>query len=659
MSYLQFPRLAFSGLFQADVSTVNNDPRHFDNATFNPAFQTPQQGSTFNGWWNPMGSGIFALKDCLVKSVMTPQGEEQDNASQDGAIGLIVGNALNRPSGKMVDLDPDWQLASSIYGQGITLCNASGEVLFAGEYEANAFRDLWFSRTSGESADSAASAMFQSILTDVQWNAAAIAASNSAVLQALMQISQGQNNTLSIRLTTYGFDATLGDPYFSYGVLLGAIGPAYADEPHSFILGRRFMPYGNGGATNGNNPNINTNGTNIPPSTPAITCFSSVVTGNTLQVDLSNAMPLYYDPSQTSLPNQFRVSSMGENMVFALLNDANAQQNTVIEKSAYIKLAALDYSQSRQLAGSGIQSVPLPAAALAACANQPFALLNVLDASGDAFIVVREGAGGLEIRSDQITFRLDPNDATQNQVQSTVYVAQYGQPLAGQEVVFCPTGPLPDNGDTPTDSPPQTTPKAAVPVNNQPVGAISCSASGPSDAKGKIQITLQGPASFGAPRAYMDGQLYMISYNLAGQQTTVQQQFDVLAVLLFSSFSAPNPVTWEVVQPILQQYANLYPVMSQGLFDFSQQAQADANAFILRFVFDKPIDDPDQMPVTRDLSSSKRAALIQYFDQVLQAQGRPASMLQMFNQRCPTRGGGARAACPHSGGAQAVPPRKA
>ncbi|UGA40280.1 hypothetical protein JOS77_13670 [Chromobacterium haemolyticum] len=30
MSYLQFPRLAFSGQFQSDVSTVNNDPRHYD-----------------------------------------------------------------------------------------------------------------------------------------------------------------------------------------------------------------------------------------------------------------------------------------------------------------------------------------------------------------------------------------------------------------------------------------------------------------------------------------------------------------------------------------------------------------------------------------------------------------------------------------------------
>ena len=58
----------------------------------------------------------------------------------------------------------------------------------------------------------------------------------------------------------------------------------------------------------------------------------------------------------------------------------------------------------------------------------------------------------------------------------------------------------------------------------------------------------------------------------------------------------------------------------------------------------KPIDDPDQMPVTRDLSSSKRAMLISYFDGVLARQGRSSNTLEMFGKRCPTRGGGAR--CP-------------
>lgn len=38
MSYLNRLRLAFTGSFQADVSTVNNDVRHYDNASFQPAY---------------------------------------------------------------------------------------------------------------------------------------------------------------------------------------------------------------------------------------------------------------------------------------------------------------------------------------------------------------------------------------------------------------------------------------------------------------------------------------------------------------------------------------------------------------------------------------------------------------------------------------------
>jgi hypothetical protein len=166
------------------------------------------------------------------------------------------------------------------------------------------------------------------------------------------------------------------------------------------------------------------------------------------------------------------------------------------------------------------------------------------------------------------------------------------------------------------------------------------------DANGMVKLTINGPQALGYPRYYMDGQLFNYAYNFDGDVKTVQQAFDQYAIVVRSTYAVPDPVTWEDVQPILQQYANLYPVMSQGLFDFSKKEQADANAFILKFVLDKPDDDPDQMPVTRDLSSSKRRALINYFDSVLQEQGRPPSMLDMFGKRCPTRGGGPRTDCP-------------
>jgi hypothetical protein len=39
LSYLSYPRLHFAGRFQADPSTVNNDPEHFDDARFVAGYQ--------------------------------------------------------------------------------------------------------------------------------------------------------------------------------------------------------------------------------------------------------------------------------------------------------------------------------------------------------------------------------------------------------------------------------------------------------------------------------------------------------------------------------------------------------------------------------------------------------------------------------------------
>jgi hypothetical protein len=48
MSYLNSIRLHFAGQFQAAPSTVNNDPLHFDNATFQPSYQQPATGNQLN-----------------------------------------------------------------------------------------------------------------------------------------------------------------------------------------------------------------------------------------------------------------------------------------------------------------------------------------------------------------------------------------------------------------------------------------------------------------------------------------------------------------------------------------------------------------------------------------------------------------------------------
>ena len=77
MSYLNPLRLHFSGLFEAAVSTVNNDPVHYDSARFKPSYAetwTGQAPDELNGWFNPDGSGDWRLHGCAVTSAFLPDG---------------------------------------------------------------------------------------------------------------------------------------------------------------------------------------------------------------------------------------------------------------------------------------------------------------------------------------------------------------------------------------------------------------------------------------------------------------------------------------------------------------------------------------------------------------------------------------------------------
>lgn len=66
MSYLHVPRLAFAGYFQADVSTINNVARYYDNQYQ----QLNADGK--NGGWNPEGRGIFRLMNCRIPARSLP-----------------------------------------------------------------------------------------------------------------------------------------------------------------------------------------------------------------------------------------------------------------------------------------------------------------------------------------------------------------------------------------------------------------------------------------------------------------------------------------------------------------------------------------------------------------------------------------------------------
>lgn len=650
MSYLSFPRLNFFGLFQADPSTVNNDPRHYDTAGFRSSDQDLSAEGQFNGWWNPDGTSVFRLVDCKVTSAaLGPDKVLTAESGGDAVLGARIGNTTDTTSAKIVDLDPDWQLASQIFGLNVRLVDGAGAPLLSGSYGVRAdpdnpfgevtFRDLWFSRVSA-GGDSGASAMWQSVLTHLAWGEGT---KDSPVLTALREAAG--DGPLSMRLSTFYYVQDSGDPQFTYGTVIGTIGVARAGEPVSFVAGRRFMPMG---------------GTVASPANIGIFSAEPDPNTETLNLDLSNAFPL----ESVKAPNpKAKAPDIGPLKV-AVLKRPDAGWFHTVEDDDIDILGEIDYATTEPGTDTsalfsvhgGIATVP---AARERIAGKPLALLSrVPDGhgadSGKHYIQMREAQEGLEIRSETVDLRLESDVGDTGScagsdggtiapitAANVRFVARrYGEPLAGARVAFWPDPPSPDTGDTPVNKPAVwTTPPQPTPINNVPPGVFAIEpAGGASDFvtgdDGILDVTVRVTRPLGYPRAYMDGQLYTVSYNFAELPGDLadrvpaarQQQFDKLAVMVFSAFEAQDDPEWETIAPILRMYANLYPVMSKGLFDFANRQRFEDTAALMRFAFGKTNpNDPDYMPVTRDLSANKRRTILAYLDNIL-ARGPSATM---------------------------------
>ena len=103
MSYLNGTRITFSGQFFGDVSTINNRASNYP-----PSPNPPAQ------LWNPGGGSTFDFLGCRVTGGELLGGAPV--ADDDSVRRLAVVGAADRPSAKLVDLDPHWQSSSEIWG---------------------------------------------------------------------------------------------------------------------------------------------------------------------------------------------------------------------------------------------------------------------------------------------------------------------------------------------------------------------------------------------------------------------------------------------------------------------------------------------------------------------------------------------------------------
>lgn len=588
MSYLNALRLHFAGQFQASPSTVNNDPTHYSIAAYQPAWQKPGDASGPNGWWNPQGDAAFRLLGCKITSAWTPSGRV---LASDPVLGYGVADSDGRVPAKIVDLDPEQQMVSTIWGLEVRITEANGNTVLRGEFEPVAFIDLW-QRAAAPGDDAQLGSMWQSVLKNLWWGDV----SASPFLRDLQQ-AVGQHATLSIKFNVDGYNMTPNTPGFTCGRIVGTIGPAAPGEPAHMVIGRQFMA-GPGAALN--------------------YCVAVVDTAaSQIYLDLGNALP-------TTVPGGPFVN-LGDLSLQVTANNNAVTLNTL---PAAVYTAANWYVDT-----AGVVALTLTAAQLQQIAASPLTIQG--SNSAVANNVISEWANGAYVRADSFVYRMSPGDT----VDIPIYAMQWGTPLPDATLSFLldasqlQMGSV-QGGDL-TDGPP-----VAIPDILNFEGTANTTP----DGGAMFRVTAGDPgavrASYNGVDYGIDGQIYGIrpGFSTPSGQVTLSPQAaafangigntnpaNFISFLVWSGFTSPYPLTWTDLQPIFQQYANLYPVMNRFL-NLADYDSVVANTRWLKLAFSLVPEDPNAMPVTRDLSPAKRNAILAWLDNPLPGPIKPANL---------------------------------
>ncbi|TWI46683.1 hypothetical protein IP92_03046 [Pseudoduganella flava] len=584
MSYLHPLRLHFAGKFQANVSTVNNDPGHFNNATFDASYQK-LKGSALNGWWNPQGDASWRLLGCRVTSAWGDTGPVD---AGDPILAFTVADSDTRVSAKLADLDSEQQMVSQIWGLQVRLVDQHGNTLLRANYQPAAFTDIW-NRAQVGGGDMVACAAYLSVLTDLEWGDIAA----SPFLRHLREACAGTGK-LSIMFNLDGYSMDYTSPDFTCGRIAGTIGPLLPDEPDHVLLGRHLI------AT----PLPGSGGFFIP--TGQLNHCGAVLhdAARCLLLDLGNALPTVTVGGVPVDLGDLTVSASGSGGNATVLGKIPAQgPDGYLEPGWYARTA-------------GVVSLPLDDAQLAAAVAAPLAIAGAPQAAQPVYLA--EPPSGAYVRADQFVFRLSPGEKASIPVRAM----RWGRPLPDTEIALFadPSQLQPSNSINQSDVPPVGVPAEAIPFNRRAT----------TDAQG-IALIEMTPGDPGTPRYFnggtsygIDGQVYGIRPLFADPALQgPMNQWDFVSILLWSGFAPAQPVTWDTLQPIFQQYANLYPVMNRFL-DMGDYDQVVANADLLKLAFGLDPANPNAMPATRDLSPTKRQVILQWLADPRRGTGTPA-----------------------------------
>lgn len=598
MSYLNVPRIHFSGRFFTDPSTVNNDPTHYDPECTNPS-----------PWQEPNGQHRFQLKNCLIKSILGENGY----VSSDPLIGSELVSTDQPSPAKIVDLDVYQQGVSTIYGLELKINLPDGGSI-KGLMTPTALNDCWFNcvlpkRSWNPSdytmdsfgGDMNAAGFFQSIITikKEDWKD-----TSSDVLQKLKQITYSDDNgyQLSLKFTLDGYRNVPEDLDFRTGRITGAIGPYFENEP-LFNPGKQWLfPRAFSETQAWNWPSFN----NCP--------YAVDEARSTLILDLSNGI--------------CRQNAGGPPVDLGTLSAV-----VDLPDGQKVNLGKVDYSAFSYDNNAQICELPLTSDQVSAIYQGSLSLIMSREDLGEQ-TVLKGKASVLDYAAEVRSVRMEGNPGTK--ASTTVYCSINGKPVADKQLAIH------------IESVHGNTPGATVPPNSpgntpQADGAIKADIT-PSDANGFAEVTIEVLKDPGRRTEELDGQLYfIIVYDPNAEKPdwskVAPAQNHLISCVAWSLYETNKNPEWAEIEKMMAPYMKLYPFMKQRI-DLSDEHSFGVYAnnppweavyFTKRvgplgitrgaipFYMSVDFDDPRFMPLSRDLSPS-RIMTIMYYIKNLQSQ---------------------------------------
>ena len=241
-------------------------------------------------------------------------------------------------------------------------------------------------------------------------------------------------------------------------------------------------------------------------------------------------------------------------------------------------------------------------------------------------ILLAEAKDGVVIHPySNWTLRTNPNDTAQVKL----LVTKFGNPVQNATVKISPCN-CDDifSGGPPVGQPPLPLQHPNLTTDDGGIATFTINAKDP-----------------GNNRSFIDGHLYPFFYSVEGQnQSTCSELCKNNSLKLLNSLiviktydhyeqKGEEPTWLDDVYPIFKQYAILYPVMTNNFVDLGNYYDVVKYKIAIRESLKLPLAHPNHMPVTRELSTSKRQVIVNWLSQENPLVGNPEHFYSVENLR--------------------------